>query len=109
MAITYKVLGQSNPAATTNTTVYTVTAGSSAVISTINICNQSAVADTFRIAVVPSGQSIAAKHYIAYNTSIPAYDSISLTIGITMAAGDTLIVYAGTATLSFNVFGSEIA
>ena len=41
MATTYKVLGQSNPAATTATTLYTVPAATSAIASTITICNQS--------------------------------------------------------------------
>ena len=48
MATTYKVLGQSNPAATTATTLYTVGAGKSAVVSTITVCNQAASAATFR-------------------------------------------------------------
>lgn len=109
MATTYKVLGQSNPSATTATTLYTVPAATSTVISTINICNQGASTDTFRIAVRPAGETLAAKHYIAYDTAIPAYDSISLTIGITLATTDVVTVYAGTANLSFNLFGSEIS
>ena len=36
MATTYKVLGQSNPSATTATTLYTVPASTQAVVSTIN-------------------------------------------------------------------------
>ena len=53
MATTYKVLGQSNPAATTATTLYTVPSATSTVISTITICNQAATAATFRVAVRP--------------------------------------------------------
>jgi glucose-6-phosphate dehydrogenase assembly protein OpcA len=109
MAIVYKVLGQSNPAATTATTLYTVPASTSTVVSTITICNQAASNDTYRIAVRPAGEALAAKHYIAYNGVIPAYDSISLTIGITLATTDVVTVYAGTANLSFNLFGSEIS
>ena len=109
MAVVYKVLGQSNPAATTATTLYTVPASTSAVVSTINICNQSGSSDIFRISVIPSGQTLLAKHYLAYNTVIPSYDSISLTIGITLATGDIIQVYAGTTSLSFNAFGSEIS
>lgn len=109
MAITYKVLGQSNPAATTNTTLYTVPSSTSTVVSTITICNQSAVNDTYRIAVRPAGATLDPKHYIAYNSAIPAYDSISLTLGITLATTDVITVYAGTTTLSFSAFGSEIS
>ena len=109
MATTYKVLGQSNPSATTATTLYTVPASTSTVVSTINICNQGVSADTFRIAIRPAGETLAAKHYIAYNTVIPGYDSISLTMGITLATTDVVTVYAGTANVSFNIFGSEIS
>ena len=109
MATTYKVLGQSNPAATTATTLYTVPASTSTVASTITICNQAGSSDNYRIAIRPAGEALAAKHYIAYNGVIPAYDSISLTIGITLATTDVVTVYAGTANLSFNLFGSEIS
>jgi hypothetical protein len=108
MANTLKVLGQSNPAATTNTTLYTVPAATSAVISTITICNLSGSSDVCRIAVRPAGATLDPKHYIAYNSVIPSYDSISLTIGITLAATDVITVYAGTANLSFNLFGTEV-
>lgn len=109
MAVTYKVLGQSNPSATTATTLYTVPSSTSAVVSTITICNQAATSDSYRIAVRPAGATLDPKHYIAYNGAIPAYDSISLTIGITLATTDVVTVYAGTANLSFNLFGSEIS
>ena len=109
MANTYKVLGQTNPAATTATTLYTVPSSTSTVVSTLTICNQATTADTYRIAIRPAGATLAAQHYIAYNGAIPAYDSISLTIGITLAATDVVTVYAGTANLSFGLFGSEIS
>ena len=109
MATVYKVLGQSNPAATTATTLYTVPAATSTVVSTINICNQAGTSDTFRIAIRPAGATLAAQHYIAYGTTIPANDSIGLTLGITLAATDFVTIYAGTANLSFSIFGSEIS
>jgi hypothetical protein len=63
MAITYKVLAQSAPSATTNTDVYTVGAGKQAIISTITICNRAATAATYRIALRPDGATIADEHY----------------------------------------------
>lgn len=109
MASTYKVLGQSAPSATTNTDVYTVGSGKSAVVSTITIANRDSSAATFRVAIRPAGATIANQHYIAYGTTVPANDSISLTLGITLAATDVVTVYASTANLSINIFGSEIA
>lgn len=108
MAITYKVLGQSNPAANTNTTLYTVPALTSAVCSTIVICNQAASAATFRIAVRPAGAAIATQQYISYDTNVNANDSITMTIGITLATTDIITVRANTTTVSFNLFGSEL-
>jgi hypothetical protein len=108
MTITYKVLGQINPTANTLTTAYTVPAANSAVISTVSVCNQSATATTFRIAIQPAGAAIAAKHYINYDTSLPGSDTITLTLGLTMAATDVLSANVGSSTVSVGVFGSEI-
>jgi len=109
MATTYKVLGQSNPSATTATTLYTVPSATQAVVSTIVICNQAASAATFRIAVRVAGATLAASQYVAYDVTVGASDSTALTLGITMGATDVLTIYGSTATLSFTAFGSEIA
>ncbi len=109
MATTYKVLGQVNPSATTATTLYTVGAGKSAVVSTISVANQASSSATFRIAIRPAGETLAAKHYIAYDSTVAANDSTMLTIGVTLAATDVITVYASSATVSFNAFGSEIS
>jgi len=109
MASTYKVLAQSAPSATTNTDAYTVGSGKTAVVSTITVCNRAATAATYRIAIRVAGATISNEDYIAYDASVPANDTISLTLGITLAATDVITVYASTANLSFNLFGAEIA
>lgn len=109
MATTYKVLAQSAPSATTNTDVYTVGSGKSAVVSTLAVANRGTSSATYRIAIRPSGATLANEHYIAYDATVPANDTISLTLGITLAATDVVTVYASTANLSFNLFGTEIA
>ena len=109
MATTYKVLGQSNPGATTATTLYTVPSATSAVVSTIVICNQDSVDATYRIAIRPAGATLAAEHYVAYDITVGGSDSTALTLGITLATTDIITVYGSTATLSFTAFGSEIA
>ena len=103
----YKVLAQSNPSATTATTLYTVPASSASVISTITICNQAATAATYRVAVRPAGATLAAVHYVAYDIAIAANDTTALTLGLTLAATDVVTVYASSATLSFHAYGSE--
>lgn len=109
MATTYKVLAQSAPAATTNTDLYTVGAGKSAVISTLVVANRSSAAKTYRIAVRPAGAAIANQHYIAYDITVGASDSTTLTLGLTLAATDVVTVYASTTDLTFSAFGSEIS
>lgn len=105
---TYKVLGQSNPSATTATTLYTCGAASGAVISTITVCNQAASAGTYRIAVRPAGATLAAQHYVAYDVAIAANDTTAVTLGITLANTDVITIYASAATMSFSAFGSEL-
>lgn len=109
MATVYKTLGQSNPAATTATTLYTVPASTSTVLSTLTVCNQASTAGTFRIAIRPAAAALAASQYIAYDTPIAANDTIALTLGITLATTDVVTVYASSATMSFSAFGSEIS
>lgn len=108
MASIYKVLGQSAPAATTATNVYTVPAATEAVVSTVIIANRAAAAATFRLSIRPGGAAQANQHYIAYDVPLAASDSTTLTLGITLAATDVVTVYGSTANLSWNVFGTEI-
>jgi len=109
MPTTYKVLGQSNPSATTATTLYTVPASTSAVVSTITVANLAGSSGTFRIAVRPDGETLANKHYIVYDATVAALDTITLTLGLTLDAADVITIYASNASFAFNIYGSEIA
>ena len=104
----HKVLGQSNPSATTLTTLYTVPSATQAVCSTLSVCNTGSSATTYRVAVRPAGASIAASQYLTYDASIPANDTTVLTIGLALATTDVVSVYAGNANLAFSLFGCEI-
>lgn len=106
MADTYKVLGQSNPGAAALTTAYTVPALTSTIVSTVVVANRS-VATTFRLAIRLAGAAISNEMYLAYDVPIAANETISLTLGITLATTDIVSVYATLATLSFNIFGVE--
>ena len=109
MATIYKTLGQAAPAATTSTDLYTVPAATSAIISTIVVTNRSATDATFRISQSLAGAVLANKDYLVYDTTVPGSGFITLTLGVTMATTDKLRVYASTANLSFNVFGTELS
>lgn len=108
MAETMKVLGQSAPSATTATALYTVPSAKSAIISTITVCNRVSTNATFRIAIRVAGAALANQHYIAYDVTVAGGDTTTLTLGLTLAASDILEVYASTANLTFNAFGTEI-
>ena len=109
MPTTYKVLGQSNPSATTATTLYTVPSATQTIVSTVTVCNQAATAGTYRIAVRIAGAALATAQYVAYDISLPANTTDTLTLGLTLGATDVVTVYASSANFSFNAYGSEIA
>ena len=112
MPNSYKILGQVNPSATTVTTLETVPSSTEVVVSTITVANLAGTAATYRILVQPSAEasgSILNKHYIAYDVTVGANDTTTLTLGMTLATTDVVTVYASTANLAFNLFGSEIA
>jgi len=109
MPTIYKVLGQSNPSATTATTLYTVPSATDAVVSSISIANLASSDASFRIAVRPAGAALANVHYLAYDVTVGANDTTIITVGITLDATDVLTVYASTANLVFHAYGSEIS
>jgi len=109
MPTVYKVLGQSSPSATTATTLYTVPSATSAVISTIAMCNRGTADATVRLAVRPAGATLANQHYLAYDLTVGGSDTTTLTLGVTLATTDVVTVYASTANFSFTAFGSEIS
>ena len=115
MATTYKVLGQAVPAATTAagaasslTTLY-APSGVSAVLSTITICNQTTSAVTYRVSVRVAGAADTPKQYVAYDISLPATATDTLTLGMTLATTDIVSIAASSTSVSFNAYGSEIA
>ena len=111
MATVYKRLGAAagNGTIATASTLYTVPASTATVISTITICNTSATAGTFSISTSTTTSFIAGQE-IVYQAAIAGNDTIGLTFGITLdATNKYLLVSSSAATITFSVFGSEIA
>lgn len=108
MPAAYKVLGQSNPSATTLTTLYTVPASTSSIVSTISVCNTTSSAATYRIAIRPAGASIATQHYVVYDAAVAANDTVLLTLGLTLATTDVVSVYSSATSVVFQAHGTEI-
>ena len=81
MTVTIKTLGQAAPLATTETTLYTVPAVTTAVCSSLICCNRGATSTTFRVSVSVGGGATANKDYIYYDLAIPANDTFIATAG----------------------------
>ena len=111
MARTYRILGQINPTANVLTTLYTVPASNSAIISSITIANLDENASNggaFRISANVSGVTVANSNYLSYGVNVPGRDSITLTLGVTLNAGSILSVNANSSLIAFSAFGTEI-
>lgn len=108
MAQNYKVLGQIAPSATTATAIYTVPSATETVVSSIVVCERGGSAATFRLAVRPNGATLANQHYLVYDASLTANDTLIFTVGLTVDATDVLEAYASTGDVTFQAYGSEI-
>lgn len=108
MPITYKILGQVAPSGASDVNLYTVPSGTQSIISTLSVCNTGSVSALYRVAVRPSGETLASKHYIAYDAYAEANNSSFLTVGLSLGATDVVSVYASSGILSFGLFGTEI-
>lgn len=122
MAEAYKRLGGVAATTTnfsTSTTsgaqvLYQVPALTSAVISSIVICNQAATSATYRlgvdvagtIAVPPTAYTLAG--YLVFGATIAANDSVVLTLGATLATANSLLFSASATTVNAVAFGTEI-
>lgn len=122
MAESYKRLG--GVAATTTNYATSTTSGSqilyqvpvstSAVISSVVICNQAATAATYKLGVDVAGtvasppSAYILANYLVFNGAIAANDTIILTLGITLAAQNSLLFSANAATVNAVAFGTEI-
>jgi hypothetical protein len=108
MATSYKILGQAVSVAGSEVTLYTVPAGTDAVISSLTVANRDVNNTTFRIAVRQNGETLANKQYVAYDIPLDRNSTQALTLGITLNGGDVVTVRAASANVSFNAFGTEI-
>lgn len=110
MATTYKILGQVAPAANValGSQLYAAGTTTSAVISTIVVCNRGTSAATYRIAIREDNAALDPKQYLAYDTTIPANTTTTYTLGLTLSGLDSITVIASTANLTFQAFGSEV-
>jgi hypothetical protein len=108
MATSRKVLGQQQLTATpAPLALYTVPALTSCVVSTLIVCAWGG-ANQFSLRVRVGGAAIDAKQLLFAAQPIAANQTIALTAGITLGAGDIVEVFIGVAQgVSFSLFGEE--
>lgn len=97
-------LGQAALTASTNTTLYTVPAGKTAIFN-VSICNTNSTAVIVRLSVSGAATPVTAE-YLEYEVTIPAYGVLERG-GIVASAGKLIVGYSNTANVSFNVYGYE--
>lgn len=109
MPTTYKRQGlQGTTAVSTYGTLYTVPAATTAVLSTIAICNTAGASATYRIGFATSAIEPSAADWLVYGGTVPANDTVFLTIGVTLNTGTLIRVSSSANTISFQAFISEI-
>lgn len=94
----------------TYTTLYSTSASTSAVLSTIAICNAATGNATYRIGIVGSATtpSLSNGDFIAYDSVVSGNDTTFISIGIAISNNEFIRVSSSTASVNFNVFVSEI-
>lgn len=105
-AVTTGAFGRAIPS--TYTTLYTVPASTQTVVSTISVANATSVSAQYRIAFSATTTPTIAEIYV-FDGTVPANDTINLTVGITLPATYKIMVNANSPEISFAAFGSETA
>jgi hypothetical protein len=109
MTETLKRLGNCDVSATTNTALYQVPPATTVVVSTVAICNRNASSVKIRLGhTLGVYSAITVGEWIYYDVTIPAYDTLTMTVGVTMGTSNSLVAYSNTANVGFTAWGTEI-
>jgi len=112
MANAIKILGQLNPTANTQGNVYVVPASTAAIVNNITVANQTAANVSYSIIVMPSGSfsaTAANTYFIVRGGIVPASDTATLSLGVTLPAGAILAANSNSGSISISAFGVEIS
>lgn len=111
MSNTYKVLGQINPIANTQSNVYVVPAATQVAVNSITISNQLSSNASYSLIVMPSNlyaSQAPANTYLIRGGVIPGADAATLTLSLGLPAGAIIAANTNSSNISFSVFGVEI-
>ena len=100
---------QGTAAVGTYATLYNTSASTSAVISTIAICNTSSSSQTFRIGIMGSAGTPGAAEWLVQDTAVAAKDTTFLTLGVTLGNSQFIRVSSSANTVAFSAYISEIS
>lgn len=113
MPNTYKILGQVNPSANTQSNVYVVPAATEAVVNSITVANLGTSNVSYSILVMPTNEfanpASNGKSFLIRGSTMPGSDSATLTLSLTLPAGAVLAANTNSGSLSFSAFGVEIS
>lgn len=93
---------------TTYATLYGTTASTTAVISTISVCNRSADNKRFRIGIDDTEGTPSNAEFIAYDAVVAPYDTSFITVGLCLGNSQYIRFSSDDNTLSFIAHISEI-
>ena len=100
---------QGTAGVTTYATLYNTGAATTAVISTIAVCNTASTSATYRIGIMGSAGTPSAANWLVYDSSVPANDTIFITIGISLGNTQFIRVSSSANTVTFSAYVSEIS
>ena len=110
MGFQEKILGQVRPTDATNTTLYTLSALTTVIITTIHVCNTSSSDVTFRIFADAIGSTYDETTAIYYDVELTSNETIKIQthIGLDTAGGTIGVRTNNGNTLTFTANGVEI-
>jgi hypothetical protein len=109
MATAYKnarIQGTANTG--TYSTLYSTNSSTTAVLSTIAICNTASVAATYRIGITGSAGTPSASEWLIYDGLVNGNDTVFITAGVTLGVTNFVRVSSSGTTVVFSAFISEI-
>lgn len=105
----YRVFAQLCPADVAENELYLVPQNKALIVSSITVCNITAGADKYSIAVQGGGGAAANENWVKHSIAIAADESVEVLKGITLEEDYRIIVQSNTAdTITFNLFGTLI-
>ena len=105
----YLIAGKLNTSSTTDVTLYTVPTGKQFISTILNVSNAEALDDViFSVGVYKSGETIANVVYLIQDRTLAVGVPDPHKLGLTLSAGDTVVVKTDGKAANFVLFGAQI-